>query len=108
MRGQQSPDLAEHPQRTSGRRRLSADSGTEFAQEQEGRDLASIVGGLPVPGAGSIGAAEGALHRGAQDGRIDAMAALEIGKKKMRGRDDGSGSIGSGSKWKPQRGRREG
>ena len=41
---------------------------TEFAQEQDRRRLAGVVGGLPVPGAFGVGAAEGVLHRGAEHG----------------------------------------
>ena len=63
-----------------------------FAQEQDSRCLAGVIGRLPVPCAGGIGDAEGCLHRGAQDAGIDALPAFEIGKEKSRGLEDGGGS----------------
>ena len=42
---------------------LRADGWAELAQEQDGRRLAGIVGGLPVPGAIGVGSAEGGDHR---------------------------------------------
>jgi hypothetical protein len=65
----------------------------ELAHEQHGRRLAGVVGRLPVPGAGRIGAAEGVLHGGAQDDRIDAATAFEVREKKMSGGDNAIGQI---------------
>jgi hypothetical protein len=49
-----------------------------------GSRLAGVVGCLPVPSAISVGGAKGAFHRRAQHRRIDALAALEMQKKKLR------------------------
>ena len=54
------------------------------SQEQDGRRLAGVIGGLPVPGAGRIGGAEGCLHGVAQDGGVDAPSPFEIGQKLPR------------------------
>ena len=64
----------------AGERGPGAHGRAELAKEQDGRRLAGVIGDLPVPGAGRVGGAEGSLHRGAQDGGIDATAAFEIGK----------------------------
>ena len=75
-----------------GRRRGFAEKRVAvFAQEQDRRRLAGVIGGLPVPGASRIGGAEGGLHRGAQDAGVDAASAFEIGEKKPRGLSDGGG-----------------
>ena len=66
-------------------------------QEQDGRRLTDVIGGLPVPGAGCIGGAEGRLHGAAQDGRINATAAFEIGQKLARGLNDSGGESCSGT-----------
>ena len=57
-----------------------------FAQEEDGRRLAGIIGGLPVPSAGGIGRAEGGLHGAAQRGGVDTLTAFQ-----MRQQQTGSG-----------------
>ena len=63
------------------------------AQDQDGRRLAGVIGGLPVPGAGRIGGTEGGLRRAAQNGGIDAPAAFEIGQKLPRSLHDGGARL---------------
>ena len=46
------------------------------------------------PGTGRIGAAEGALHGGAQRDRVDALAALKLRQKETRGIGEDIGYIG--------------
>ena len=89
--GEKARDLRQHRQHGGRRSGARAHGGTELAQEQDGRRLAGVVGGLPVPGAVGIGAAEGGLHGGAQDRRVDALAAFEMGKNEPRGLSDGGG-----------------
>ena len=67
---------------------------TELAEEQDSRGFAGVVGNLPVPGTGRIGAAEGALHGGAQRDRVDALAALETKQKETRGIGEAMGYVG--------------
>ena len=87
----------------SRRRSLGADGWTELAEEQDGRGFAGVVGRLPVPGTGRIGAAEGALHGGAQRDRVDALAAFEMRQKKMRGIDEAMRYVGFGASEGEQR-----
>jgi hypothetical protein len=49
-----------------------------FAEEEDGRGLAGIIGRLPVPGAGGVRGAESRFHGGAQDYGVDALAAFEM------------------------------
>lgn len=67
------------------------------AQEKHDRDLAGVIGGLPVPGRGSIGAAKGRLHGTAQDGGIDPLAAFEMGQQETGGGRDGRRRRGIGT-----------
>ena len=85
------------------RRGLRADGWAELAQEQDRRRLAGVVGGLPVPGAGGVGAAEGALHGGAQCDRVDALAAFEMRQKKPRGVSEAMRHVGFGASEGEQR-----
>ena len=70
-----------------------------FAQEQDLRGLAGLVGGLPVPGTVRVGSAEGSFHGGAQVARLDALAALDERQDTGRRRDDrgSDGRAGGGS-----------
>ena len=86
-------DLREHRQRRGRRPGFAEKRLAVFAQEQHGRRLAGVIGGLPVPGAGRIGGAEGGLHGGAQDDGVDALAAFEMREKMQGGRGDGGGGI---------------
>ena len=103
MGGQKSRDLAQHLQHARRRRGLGADGWTELAEEQDGRGLAGVVGRLPVPGAGRIGAAEGALHGGAQRDRVDALAAFEMRQKETRGVGEAMRHVGFGASEGEQR-----
>ena len=58
------------------------------SQEQYGRRLASVIGRLPVPGAGRVRCAERCLHGVAQNSGIDALAAFEVTQKLSRGLND--------------------
>jgi hypothetical protein len=61
---------------------LRTNRGAELAKEQHGCRLAGVVGGLPVPGAGRVGGAEGRLHGATQNSGIDATAAFEHGERR--------------------------
>jgi hypothetical protein len=52
-----------------------------FAQEEDCRYLAGLIGCLPVPGAAGVGCAEGCFHRCAKDRGIDPLAAFEMIEK---------------------------
>ena len=70
-----------------------------FAQEEDLRGLAGLVGGLPVPGTVGVGSAEGSFHGGAQVARLDALAALDEREDAGRRRDDrgSDGRAGGGN-----------
>ena len=61
MGGEKSRDLGQHRQQGGGRRRSRPHGGAEFAQEQDRRRLAGIVGGLPIPGAIGVGTGIGGI-----------------------------------------------
>ena len=78
VRRQQGRDLGQHGEQCRGRTRATAHAGSEPAQEQDRRRLASVVTRLPVPGAFGIGAAEDLAHGGAQRWRVDGPAKGEV------------------------------
>ena len=100
MGREQPGHLGQHRQQGGGRSRPRLHRRPEFAQEQDGRRLAGLVGGFPVPGAGGIGSAEGRFHRRAEHAGIDALPALEMGKKPPGSAGDGGGRIGNGGERK--------
>ena len=95
MRGQQAGDPGEHWRHGGGGSGARAHGRAEFAKKQNGRRLAGVIGGLPIPGAVSIGAAKGGFHRSAQQGRVDALAALEMRKEALRGLGNANGRVGA-------------
>ena len=88
----QARDPHQHRQHGARRRRLGAHRGAIPSQEQDGRRLAGVIGGLPVPGTGRIGGTKRRLHGVAQSGGIDAAAALEIGQELSRSPDNRGGN----------------
>ena len=91
----QAGDPRQHRQHGGRRYRLGTHGGAIPSEKENSRRLAGVIGGLPVPGAGRIGGAEGGLHRAAQDGGIDAPAAFDIGQKLPRSPyDTGGGKCG--------------
>ena len=100
MGREQSRQLGQHRQHGAGRSRPRLHRRPEFAQEQDGGRLAGLVGGFPVPGAGGIGSAEGRFHRRAEHAGVDALPALEMGKKPPGSAGDGGSRIGNGGKRK--------
>ena len=88
MGRQQSRHLCQHREASGGVVAAPA-SRAELAQEQDGRRLAGLVGGFPVPGASGIGSAEGRFHRRAEHAGIDALSAFEMGKKPRSRAGDG-------------------
>ena len=74
--------------------RAPAHAAPEFAQEQNRRRLAGVVGRLPVPGAFGVGAAEGGGHRRAQRRGVDRLAAREWIEERMRRSHERCGNIG--------------
>ena len=77
----QQADLAHHRQQRCriveplGQRRA------EFAQEQDLRNFAGVISGLPVPMPVGVGTAKGRFHRGAQDAGVDGLALFDRGKQ---------------------------
>ena len=66
-----------------------------FAEEEDGRRLAGVIGRLPIPGTGGVGGAERGFHGGAQDRSVDALAALEMWEEMLGGGDDRAGGVGT-------------
>jgi hypothetical protein len=83
--GKKARDLCQHRQLRGRRSGARAHGRPELANEQNGSRLAGIVGCLPVPSAVSVGGAKGGFHRRAQRRRVDALTALEMRKKMVRG-----------------------
>ena len=94
MGGEQRRHLLDHRQRGERRRGFAEDRVPVFAQEQNLRRLAGVVGGLPIPGAIGIGAAERGLHRATQGPRVDGAAAFEIGQDERGGGENGPSGRG--------------
>ena len=108
MGGEKSRDLGQHRQQGGGRRRSRPHGGAKFAQKQDRRRLAGIVGGLPVPGAIGVGTAESGFHGCPERRCIDALAALEMGKNDPRGMNQRVGCRRSGRRDRERRGRKGG
>ena len=89
MGGEEVRDLRQHRQQ-GGRRTGSTEKRLAvFADEEDRHRLAGVVGGFPIPRAGRIRGAEGRLHGGPQNARVDAPAAFEIGEEELSGLRDG-------------------
>ncbi len=65
-----------------------------FAEEEDGRRLAGVIGRLPIPSARGVGGAESRFHGGAQDRGVDALAALDMWEEPVGGGDDSAGHVG--------------
>ncbi|CEG06714.1 hypothetical protein BN961_00084 [Afipia felis] len=65
-----------------------------FAQKEDGRGFAGVIGRLPVPCAGGVGSAEGSFHRAAQRGGVDALTAFEMWKEELRCGEDRTCAVG--------------
>ena len=94
MRGQQARHLSEDREQCGGRARPGQKRTTELPQEQHQRHLARLVGQLPVPGAGRIGAAKGELHFQTQAQRIDLETLRQIRLKRLGHAQDRGSPIG--------------
>ena len=88
VRRHQPDDLGELRQDRLRRAGFAEKRLSVFAQHEDGRDLACLVGRFPVPRAGGVGSAECGFHRAAQHGGVDRLTAFEVRQKKLCGRDD--------------------
>ena len=94
VRRQQRRDLRQHGEHRGGRARAPAHAAPEFAQEQNRRRFAGVIGGLPVPGAIGVGAAKGGGHHRAQGRGVDGVATRERIEERMRRSHERCGNIG--------------
>ena len=78
--GSERSELGHHVEQLAGRGRAPTHRRQIAAQEQHLRGFASFVGILPPPGPGTVGSAEGTLHRLAEDAGIS----LPPARKKVR------------------------
>lgn len=89
VRGKQTGDFC-HQRQGSGRRAgFLQKRFAVFAEEENGRCLAGVVGQLPVPGSGSVARVEARFHRVTKQGGVDTSAGFEMD-------EDGSGGIEQG------------
>jgi hypothetical protein len=89
VRRQQAGDLRQGGEPRSRRRGFAEKRLSVFAEEEDGRGLAGVVGGFPAPRARGVGGVESGLHRSAQDRGVDALAAFEMAEEVMGRREDG-------------------
>ena len=88
MGGKKACDLHEQRKRRGRRAGFAKERLSVFAQEQNRRGFAGVVGRFPVPSARGVGGAEGSLHGGARGRRH---------RPACRVRDEGEGA------WPPRR-----
>ncbi len=81
MRRQESGDLRKSGKTCSRRCGLTEKRFSVFAQEEDCRDLACLIGRFPVPGAAGVGCAEGCFHGCTEDRGVDALTAFEMIEK---------------------------
>src|SRR3546814_5958879 len=92
--GKKVGDLCQHGQGCGRRSGFTDKRISVFAQEEDRRDFAGLIGRLPVPCTCRVGGAECRLHGGSQNRRIDTLAVIEIGKQSLRGQKNRGGRIG--------------
>jgi hypothetical protein len=88
MRWQKAGDLRQRDKQCSRRTGFAEKRLSVFAQEQDGRCLAGVIGRLPVPGAARVGSAERGFHSQAQGHGVNAHAAFHMGQQQARRRED--------------------
>jgi len=81
MRRNERREFFQHREEYAARYCALAHRWPELAQEQNLRHLAGVVGGLPVPRAFRVRAADCDAHRIAQRLRIDCASAFKIGEE---------------------------
>ncbi|MBB4020094.1 hypothetical protein GGR16_005158 [Chelatococcus caeni] len=108
VRRKEAGDFRQSGKASSRRRGFTEKRRSVLAQEEDGCGLAGLVCRFPVPSAGGVGCAEGAFHRGAQRGGVDALAAFKMGEQQARRREDGSGCVSVGGERKQRGGRSRG
>ena len=81
VRGLKAGNLGEQRQCACWRAGFAEKRLSVFAQKQDGGAFANVIGGLPIPGAIGIGAAEGSIHRDAERGRVDALTLFKKRKE---------------------------
>ena len=106
VRRQQPGDLAQRCEPCCRRRGFAEKRLSVFAHEEDGCRFAGVIGRLPVPGAASVGRAEGLFHGRAQYRGIDRAALFEMRKEMAGGGENGGGRRRVGRERK--RGRRGG
>ena len=109
VRRQQGRDLRQHGEQRRRRAGAGTHGGTELAQEQHLRRLAGVVGGLPVPGAFGIGAAEAPPSwRSRSAWASMARPRSRSASRQLRGNHERGGRVGQ-ARWRGrsrERGRR--
>ena len=111
LRRQPLGEPGQHVEHRGGRARAGAHGVAEFAQEQDLRRFAGLVGVLPHPGSLRIGGAEGGLHRRAQGAAVERAALPQQLREQGRGMKKPRDLVGRGLRQEQRegcRGRRRG
>ena len=103
--GNRRGDFRQHGKPRCRRRGFAEKRLSVFAQEQDARGLARLVGVFPVPGARRVGGAEGGFHSVAQGAGVDLLAAFEIGKQERAAKPAAVAEIADGRGERKRRGR---
>ena len=93
MRRQQLGKFRQRRKSRGRSRRFAEQRLAIFSQEQDRRDLTSLIGGFPAPRAGTIRCAERVFHDVAQHGGVDLVAAFETRNEKLRGGENSGGAV---------------
>ena len=88
MRRQKVGDFRQRERPAAGEPDLRKKRTSVFAEEQDGRRLAGVIGRLPVPGAGGVRRAEGGFHRRARGRGVNTLAAFEMRQQQAGRRED--------------------
>ena len=94
--GLEGGELLDEPEHPGGAAGLRQHRGAVSLQEQGERDLCGVVGLLPGPGSGCVGAAEGRGHGGLDGFPVHRAAGLEAGQEGLGGGEDLLGRGGWG------------
>src|SRR3546814_9535353 len=78
--GKKVGDLCQHGQGCGRRSGFTDKRISVFAQEEDRRDFAGLIGRLPVPCTCRVGGAECRLHGGSQNRPINPLAVIEVGQ----------------------------
>jgi hypothetical protein len=95
VRGKQTGDFCDQRQGSGRRAGFVQKRFAVFAEEENGRCLAGVVGQLPVPGSGSVARVEARFHRVTKQGGVHTLAGFEMEEDGSGGAEQCGGSVGA-------------